>query len=222
MAEEELKAVKKPGFFQRMSMYGFELFMALFGLVTTLIVIDYSIFALVNYLCGVGNEAAYVGEYTIWIIAALIVWLPITIVFYLRSRSEGLRNPVHERSVLFKVLTATYYFCIIIGGTVLAFTAIYSLVRMAVTPDEPAADVLTRVVSPAILAVLVHVGMMFAFPKSNKPSRRVFTMTFVAIAGVLALALLSVSVTSIRGSGQDDDNFHDLHTVQPSVEIYQN
>ncbi len=221
MSTEESKVVKKPGFFQRTSMYGFELFMAFFGLVTTLIVVDYCIFALVNYIRGAGNDTSYVGEFTIWIIAAMIVWLPVTAVFYLRSRSEGLRNPAHEQSVLFKVLASIYYFCVIIGATGLAFAAIYALVRMAVSPDESATEVLVRVVVPAGLAVLVHIGMMFACPKSNKPSRRVFTTIFVTVAGTLALVLFSISASSIRGAKQDDATLNDLNAIQSSIEIYQ-
>lgn len=221
MAKEHSKVEKKPGFFQRTSLYGFELFMALFGLVTSLVVIDYSIFALVNYMRGTGTEAMYISEFTVWIIAAMIVWLPVTVVFYLRSRSEVLRNPTHEQSALFKVLISIYYFCVIIGAAGLAFAAIYALVRMAVSPDESVVDILVRVVLPAVLAVLAHVGMMFVFPKSNKPGRRIFTTIFTVVAGTLALVLFIISASSIRGSKQDDTTVNDLNVIQSSLETYQ-
>lgn len=213
-------AVKRPGFFQRTSIYGFELFTALFGLITTLIVVDYGIFALFNYLLSLSGMTSYVGEITIWVVAAMIVWLPVTIVFYLRSRSEFERHPLHGDSLLHKVLVSIYYVTVLFGAIGLAFALIYALVHLAVSPDESVVDVLVRVVVPAFVATLVHVGMMFAYPKSGRPSRKLFASGFGVLAAVVAALLLIVSAGYVRSSRMDEITTNDLNALQASITSY--
>jgi len=208
------------GFFHRTSIYGFEFFTALFGLITTLLVVDYGVFALFNYLRSINGASLYVGEITIWVVAAMIVWLPVTIAFYLRSRSEYERHPLHGDSALHKVLISIYYVIVLFGAIGLSFAAIYALVHLAVSPDESIVDVLVRIVVPAVLAMLLHVGMMFAYPKSGRPSRKSFVIVFGVVATVIAAVLLIVSAGYVRGSRQDDITVNDLGALQSSIASY--
>lgn len=211
---------KRPGFFERTSIYGFELFTALFGLVTTLVVVDYGIFALFNYLRSLSGLTSYVGEITIWVVAAMIVWLPVTIVFYLRSRSEYEKHPLHGSSALHKVLVSIYYVTVLFGAIGLAFALIYALVHLAVSPEESVPDVLVRVVVPAFIATLVHVGMMFAYPKSGRPTRKIFAASFGVLAAVIAGLLLVVSAGYVRASKTDEITTNDLNALQASITSY--
>lgn len=211
---------KRPGFFQRTSIYGFELFTALFGLFTTLVVVDYGIFALFNYLRSFSGGSSYFGDITIWIVAAMVVWLPVTIVFYLRSRSEYERHPLHGDSPLHKVLVSIYYVSVLFGAIGLSFALIYALVHLTVSPDESVADVLVRVVVPAFIATLVHVGMMFAYPKSRRPSRKIFATVFGILAAVVAVSLFAVSAGLIRSNRMDEITASDLNAIQASVTSY--
>jgi type II secretory pathway pseudopilin PulG len=224
MGEKEEKStaasVHRPGFFHRTSIYGFELFTALFGLATTLIVIDYGIFALFNYLRSMTNANFYVGELTVWVVAAMIVWLPVTIAFYLRSRSEYERNPLHGGATLHKVLVSIYYVLVLFGAIGLAFAAIYALIHLTVTPDESVPDALLRVVAPAVLGAILHVGMMFAYPKSGRPTRKNFVTVFGVIAVLIAALLLIVSAGYIRASKQDETTVIDLGALQASISSY--
>lgn len=208
------------GFFDRMSIYGFEFFMALFGLLTTLVVVDYGIFALFNYLRTMTGLGVYVGELTIWVVAAMIVWLPVTVVFYLRSRSESERNPLHRESMVHKVFLSVYFISVIFGGIGLAFAAIYALVNLAVNPDGSVVDTLVRIVAPAVIAAGLHVGMMFAFPKKSRPTRVTFISIFGIFAALVAGVLLIISIGYVRGSKQDDVTVTDLYSLQSRITTY--
>lgn len=216
----ETEGVKRLGFLQRTSLYGFELFTALFGLVTTLIVVDYGLFTLFNYFRDLNTANAYVGEATIWVVAAMIVWLPVTLGFYLRSRSEYERHPLHQDSVLHKVLVSIYYVSLLFGAIGLSFAAIYALVHLAVSPDESVTDVLVRVTVPAIIATLLHVGMMMAYPKSKRPSRKLFATTFGVIATSVTILLFVVSAGYVRDSKQDEITVSDLNALEASITSY--
>ncbi len=220
MVKKASKADSTPGFLRRTGIFGFELFMALFGLVTTLMVVDYGIFALFNYLVGDKNSSSMMGEFTVWIVAALVVWLPVTIIFYLRSRSEAERVPVRSESGLYKVLTSLYYFSVIVGAIILAFIAIYALVRTAVNPDESITEVMTRVVGPALVAVLVHVGMMFAYSRHKSSNKYTFASIFGGVAALLVIALLALSIGLTRGAKQDEIAVSDLGNIRTAIEDY--
>lgn len=221
MVKSRSGSEKALGFLDRTSMYGFELFMALFGLVTTLIVIDYGIFALFNYFMGFEGSNSFFSEFTIWIISAMIVWLPVTLTFYLRSRSDTERNKDYSSTTLYKVLMSIYHFFVITGAALLAFIAIYTLIRTSVTPDEPFVDMLVRVVLPALVAVLVHIGLMFAYTKSGRPSKSMFAGIFGGASLALIVTLLVVSIGVLRGVKQDEITSGDLSRIQSAIADYQ-
>lgn len=221
MFKSKSDSSKTPGFLERTSMYGFELFMSLFGLVTTLVVIDYGVFVLFNYFMGFEGSNSFFSEFTIWIISAMIVWLPVTLVFYLRSRSETVRNKEHSSTVLYKVLMSIYHFFIITGAVLLAFIAIYTLIRTLATPDEPFVDMLVRVILPAIIAVFVHIGLMFAYTKNGKPSKNLFVSVFGGVSLALIVTLLVISIGVLRGVKQDETTSGDLSRIQSAIAGYQ-
>lgn len=220
MVKKGVRVKRRPSFLNRTGLFGFELFMALFGLVTTLVVVDYGVFALFNYSNNArvnADSAPFLGESIIWIVTALFVWLPVTIVFYLRSRSEAEQKPARSSSVLYKVLTSIYYFCVIVGAIILVFLAIYSLVSGSTTPDVSMKDVLMKSAVPALLAVAIHVGMMFAYTKSNRPPRLVFASLYGGFVAVLAVVLLVISIGFTRSLKQDELTVSDLGIVNTAI-----
>lgn len=215
------KAPSQPKkFLERTSLYGFELFMSLFGLVTTLVVLDYGVFTLCNYLTGGGAATWRMGDFAVWIVVAMIVWLPVTLVFYLRSRAESQQHPLHAQSALYKVLISIYYFALIVGAIGLVFMAVYMLVRLAIDPSEVLSDAMLRMVLPALVAAALHVGMMFAYPKFGRPSRTIFAGVLGAVSTILIIALLVVSAGQIRSTKQDDMTENDLSNIQTAVLTY--
>lgn len=229
MEEETSKPVKqltegksKIGIFSRTGMFGFELFMALFSIVSTVAIIDYGLFVLGNYIMGIDQGGAiYISEMTIWLVAAMIVWLPVTLFFYLRTSAVVIRNPEKIRSTFQKVLLSIYYFVVIVGGIGLMFAAVYSLIRGAIAPDQSMVEVLVRVVLPSVIAVAVHAGLMFAYGKNaGKKTRVIFASVFTTISVVMAVTLLIVSVGSLRAAETDSITEKDVAAITGRVSSY--
>lgn len=220
MEKTKQKKELKTGFLHRTNMYGFELFMALFGLVATVIAIDYSLIFLFNFLGDNRNPSHTVNDFTIFVISAVIVWLPITLIFYLRSRAELEKNPSLSQSVVHKVLLSIYYFTLLFGGAILLFGAIFTLIRLAVTPDQPVIEQLLRFVVPALLAVGVHAGMMYAYPKSKRPNRKTFALIFGILTAGLSLVLFLLTANAIRMAKQDNTAINDLNAIESALVTY--
>lgn len=210
----------RPGFLNRTGLFGFELFMALFGLIATLVVIDYGIFALFNYLYNAESMSSFLGDFMFWILAAMLVWLPVTAIFYLRSRAGIEQKPEHTQSTLYKVLVSIYYFFLIVVAIGLLFAAVFMLIRLAMSPYESISETLMRTVVPALVAVVVHFGMTFAFAKSHRPSRKVFITSFSLVVVLLAGVLVAVSAGSIRDMKKDEVAVSDLERIRDAVTNY--
>lgn len=203
--------------------HGLELFMALFGLITTAVVIDYGLFAMFNYIKGVGADATSFSEMTLWVIASMVIWIPLTVGFYLRSRGEHLINPARKEQISYKALTITYMVINILAAVAAFFAAFYVAFRMLVLVgynESDAADQWVRVILPALIMVVLHVGMIFAFPRSNRPSRKLFAVTFASVSTVVMIALMFLSIGSIRSLAADNQAQSDLSTIHIAVRDY--
>lgn len=205
--------------------HGLELFMALFGLITTAIVVDYGLFAIFNYIKGVGNDANSFSEMTLWVIASMVIWIPLSVGFYLRSRGEHLLNPARKEQISYKALTITYMVINILAAVAAFFAAFYIAFRMLVMVgynETDAADQWVRVILPALIMVAVHVGMIFAFPRGNRPSRKFFSITFASVSAVVMVALMFLSIGSIRSLAADNQAQSDLSKIHIAVRDYYN
>ncbi len=226
--KSDAKAKKATGKFSWLShtkIHGLELFMALFGLITTAIVVDYGLFATFNYIKGVGNDATSFSEMTLWVIASMVIWIPLTVGFYLRSRGEHLLNPARKEQISYKALTITYMVINILAAVAAFFAAFYVAFRMLVMVgynESDAADQWVRVILPALIMVAVHVGMIFAFPRGNRPSRKFFSITFTSVSAVVMVALMFLSIGSIRSLAADNQAQSDLSKIHAAVRDYYN
>lgn len=206
----------------RTSIYGFELWMATFSLTTAAIVMDYGLFAFFNYLRGTGSAAQYVGQASIWIVAAMLVWLPVAAIFYLRVRGEAAHHEERTRSSLYKFLVSLSMFVNILIGLGLVLTAVYSLLQLAVGAGDSALDVVVRLVIPAILGALIHGAVFAAFSRGFKVPRKWFAIGFVAVGILVMIGLLVTSVGSVRGSVSDNKREADLSVLKTAISKYYN
>lgn len=209
--------------FSGTSIYGFELVMATFGLTVAAIVIDYGFFAFFNYLKGIGSTAgsAIVGEFSLWIVAAMLVWVPIALTFYFRTRGQLATNPIQRQTALHKVFISIYMFVNILIGAGALFAVLYTLIRLAVGVEDMHADeVLVRIALPALLTVGLHGAMLFAYSNAKQVSRKRFGVAFAAVAGVVMVALLISSVSALRAAAIDDKRESDLQAIQQAVSEY--
>lgn len=214
---------KAKGWLDRTSMYGFELFMAAFGLTIAAIAVDYGLFALFNHLQDTreGMAGAGAGSASLFMVAAMLVWLPLALGFYLRSRGEMQYKPERATSSLHKVLVSVYLFVnvFILAGAL--FTALYSLIRILVGDvDKDVNELLLRMTAPALLMTGLHAWMLYAYSKAGFATRKLFATIFAAFSIVVIGAFLALSVDSVRGANYDEKRVQDLSTINRSINDY--
>jgi competence protein ComGC len=161
------------------------------------------------------------NEFSLWIIAAVLVWLPIAAVFYLRVRGQLDGDGGRRTTTAHKVIVSLYLFINIVLAAGALFAALYSLIRLAVGFDGlGVSDLLVRVVVPALCMVLVHVWMMTAYSPSRRISRKIFTGSILALSLLVTISLLAVSITTIRGQASDTKKEADLEVLRSEVNQY--
>ncbi|MGB3023419.1 MAG: hypothetical protein WBB39_01295 [Candidatus Saccharimonadales bacterium] len=207
---------------QGMSLYGLELALSTVGLLVTLGVLTYGVFALINYGAGIEDPMAqqFMGEFSLWVAAMMVVWLPLTVIFYLRARHETDRNPASEHRFLHKFVVGLFMFNLIVTFATLVFTIVYSLIRMAVGIDDQAGDTALRVVLPSVLSAVVTAGFLAAYNRTQILSRKLFLSIVVGLSVVITAALLFVSVSTVQGSDRDQKASSDLSEISSEVENY--
>lgn len=205
-----------------MTWYGLELALSVVGLLMTTIVITYALYALVNYLKGIDNPYAvqFLGEFSLIIAASMIVWLPLAVVFYLRTRAELVRHPATNERLVHKLFVGFFLFSVVLTIAGVMFSVIYSLIRMAVGIDDQPGDTAIRVVLPGVLAAAVNIGLFWAYGRHEGLSRKLFAIIFGGVATVLTIALLAVSVTNVQGSSRDAQAASDLNAIQSQISTY--
>ncbi len=206
------------------SMYGFELLMATFGLTTAAIVIDYGMFAFFNYVkgSGTGYNTALFGEFSLWIVAAMLVWLPLSIAFYLRTCGELATTPGRYQATLHKVVISIYRFVNVLIAAGGLFAIFYSIIRLLVNgaDGEQVGDVLVRVTVPALLVIGVHGWVLMAYSRSQRITRKVFSIVVAGLGLLVMIGLLVTSVGAIRGRVIDDKKERDLSVLSTAISEY--
>ncbi len=204
-------------------LYGLELILATLGLVVTSGVLTFGIYALFNYIAGVDNAAQYfMGDFSIWLVAGMVAWLPLTVFFYLRTRGEVLTHPEREDVLLHKLIVGLYrfHFILLIVGTL--FVSVYAAFRLLVDVDASAGDTVVRIVLPGLLAAILNAGIVMAYNRSQKPSRKLFSSTLAVISLAIMITLLVVSVIYVRSRTADNRTVADLSSIEGEVSLYAN
>lgn len=205
-----------------MSWYGLELALSVVGLLVTTAVINYAIYATVNYAMGIDNPLAvrYLGEFSLWVASSMIVWLPLAVIFYLRTRAELERHPATNERMIHKLFVGFFLFNVVLAIAGTAFSVVYSLIRIMVGIDDQAGDTAVRTILPGILAAAVNTGLFWAYGRHQGLSRKLFAM-IVAGAGVLVtIVLLAMSVSNVQGANRDEKAASDLSEIQSRISSY--
>lgn len=216
-----LTTIKRSSLFNKTSFYGFELFMAVFGLTTAAAIADYGIFAIFNYLRGIdGSASEFVGEFSLWIVAGMLVWLPLSLLFYIRSRGEQARRKTVSSSTVHKVILSLYFFINIVIAAGAAFATLYSLLRLAIgdTGGDSVIDVLVRVTVPAIVMAKLHIWLLVAFTTNKYINRKTFAGIFAAFGVAVMVLLTIVSISSVRGYIADEKRQDDLRVISQKID----
>ncbi len=205
-----------------MTWYGLELSLATIGLIATSIITTYGIYALVNYLKGIDTPAGtqFMGEFSLWVAATMLVWLPLGLVYYLRTRAETTRHTATEERWVHKLFVSVFLFQLVMLIAAIVFSIVYALLRIVVGIDDQAGDTAVRVVVPGLLAIAFNLGLFWAYSKHNRLSRTRFAGIVGVISLVVTLVLLGVSVTHVQGTSYDAKASADLYKLESKVSAY--
>jgi hypothetical protein len=214
----------KEKFLNHTSQFGFEYFMSLVSILVTASFIAYALFAIANYAYGYNSEysSRFFGEASLWIAAAMIVWLPVTMFFYLRSQGEVDRNVAIRGRGLMKLLTAIFLFFSITAAIVFAFTAVFVALRMLVGIDDldSLSEGLVRVVIPAVLSSALFGALSLNWLRAQLMSRKTFAVLFSGAAIILTVVILVLSVVSVRGYAQDQKKENAISEISSNLQSY--
>ncbi|HET7630174.1 MAG TPA: hypothetical protein VFK03_02260 [Candidatus Saccharimonadales bacterium] len=210
-----------PAWLNRTGMYGFEQFMALIGLLTTAAVLDYGWFALFNMIDN-DSFGAGVGRLSLAIVVAMIVWLPVTVFFFLRMRAQAVAHPETNHTHLAKFFNAAYLVIAITAAIGFAFTAIYSLLNYFVSLNgQSLSDVLLKLSLPALLSVLTELALVMAIVRPKGLfSRGKFAAWFSLLSLAVVVTLFVLSAGSIRAYAIDNRTYNDFSDISRSIQNY--
>ena len=205
-----------------MSWYGLELALSVLGLTVATAVINYGIYALFNYMKGIENPLAsqYVGEFSLWVAATMLVWLPLAVVYYLRARAEAERYPLTRERVVHKLCVGFFLFNVVVAITATVFSVIYALIRMSIGIDDQAGDTVVRVIVPGLLATVVNSGLFWAYARHAKISRKLFALVFAGLGLLITLILLIMSVSNVQANSRDQKAAADLGDINSEIASY--
>lgn len=210
--------------FKQTSMYGFELFMAAIGILAAIFVIDYGVAMFFNHLYELLNDGNNYTSYNLsaplWLVAAMLVGVPVALTFYIRVKSEAQRLPRKTTSRTHKIIVSLYLFATIATAVLAVIFALYYAIQILVGVSQDAIELLVRLIIPLLLIAAIHVGGMFAFSNSPLAGKKKFAISFAALTFIVMSAVLMISVGEIRSTYHDENRQEDLQTLTRSINRY--
>lgn len=223
LQESSVGSVHKqgPGFFSRTKLYLLDFVFALviLGMIAAFLSMSYyNLFGQLSQGFGLSEMGRGADAGAVWVMAALMVWLPFGLAFLLRARGQEMLEPKWRDHTARRVLVIMFRTLSILLATGFAFSAIYSILRLAIDPSAPITETIVGSALPGILSALTFGAMWFAFTGSDKPSRKVFSGVLVGVTVLTVLSLFTVTVINSRSS-----NFVDCgrgYGVRQSVDCH--
>ena len=183
--------------------------------------IDYAVTAILRHLAGI--DPSGIGEFSIWLVAVTIVWLPLSIGFYLRSRGEMTNEPWRRSTPLHKVVISLFYFVNTLFAVVASFVMVYTLIQFALGASDDSSslgELLVGTTLPAALAALLHVGLMFGFSENRTLGRKRFAMIFGGIGAAVTLLLFILAFGVVRDQNIDQKTERDVKSINSAIRDY--
>lgn len=222
MAKKKKDAVKhmKTEVLSRTKLYGFELFMSTVGLLAIAFVVDYGIFSLFKHFSQDFKPYSGSDEVVLFLVAAMIVWLPVATFFYLRTRGELQAMPKHGESRVHKVLASVYMVINTVVAIGALFYAVYALLEIVIGTSSGSSDPVMQRIIPGVLMALWHGWMIFAFTKTRVASRRAFAASYATMTVVIIMLLFAVTIGGVRDRALDQQTESDLASIQMAIDDY--
>jgi hypothetical protein len=216
MKSEKLK--QRSRFIDRVSVYGLEFAVAMVTLIISASVLSFATFALCNYLANetVGSEGGY---FALWSSASTIVWVPVAMLFYLRSRAYMAQHPDISSHPVQRVFTIIFQVLMILTIISFAVAAVFAGLTSLVEPDNTS-NILLGVALPSAISALLFGGVLVSFFKQPVVRRRTFAVVFGLVSLAVVIPTIIVSVLSLRSVNADEYRETDLYAIKAAIDDF--
>jgi hypothetical protein len=199
--------------------YFLEYLMTLVGLAFSAILLDHAFYALFQY----ANDTSTIsdlGGAAVKTVGLAVVWLPIGMVFYIRTRAQEKRDPqlVPRRARRFFL----YLFLAIVGiaGAIFAYFAVRSIIELLIGSLLPR-DALLGTFAPATLSAIVSWAIIHQFMQPNSwATTRRFIMSFGGVSIIIFILLFAMGIGKAQGALIDAQTSADLTTINNQIANY--
>ncbi|HSX28641.1 MAG TPA: DUF5671 domain-containing protein [Candidatus Saccharimonadales bacterium] len=211
---------KLPVWAMRSKYYLMEFIAALGGLLVTTVILDRVLFGITRYLADSQGTRSVGDQLNLWAVAFLIVALPVTLLFYKRSRFEELERPAVATTKLRRFFLYIFMLAMLAGSVLFAVYALYTLLSALLGATE-IGDALLQQTLPAALAAGLNGFVFRSLMRVDSPTHiKEFAVLYGGIGVVLLVALLVMTSVQARSSLVDEKTSNDLQTVSAQVEEY--
>ena len=209
---------KRPRFIDRVGVYGLEFAVAMVTLIISASVLSFATFALCNYLANetVGSEGGY---FALWSSASTIVWVPVAMLFYLRSRAYMAQHPDVSSQPVQRVFTIIFQVLMILTIISFAVAAVFAVLTSLVEPDQTS-NILIGVALPSAVSALLFGGVLVSFYGRPVVRRRTFAVVLTLVTLAIIVPTIAVSVASLRGVNADEYRETDLYAIKSAIDDY--
>ncbi len=208
---------RKRGFLNRCGVYGLELAVAMITMIITVSVLSFAAFSLGGYLAGADvSESA--GYFALWTVASSIVWAPVALIFYLRSRAEMLAKPSLQDNPVQRTFITIYQVVMILTIISFSVSTVFAALMSVVKPEETSDILLSAALPSAVSAILFGLGHVAFYRRGLR--RRNFALLFSMFAAVLIVPVVVLSIMSLRSVATDRTAETDLASIKTAVDNY--
>ena len=191
MAKNEEQNV--PRFVDRVSVYGLELAVAMVTLIISASVLSIASYALGNYLAG-ELPSIGAGYFALWMSASTIVWVPVALLFYLRSRAYMAAHPEVAANPVQRTFVIIYQVFVILVIISFALSAVYTTLMSLVKADDTS-NLLLGGALPSAVSALIFGGALVAFFKRPVVRRKTFALVFLGVSLLVIVPTIVLSIS---------------------------
>ncbi|HEV2412680.1 MAG TPA: hypothetical protein VGS28_02625 [Candidatus Saccharimonadales bacterium] len=213
--------MKLPTWLSKTNFYIFEYAIGLLALLVAALLLDRALYVLFQYI----NDRSTVenlGEVAVHTVGLAVVWLPLAMVLYLRTRSQEQAQRSLEENKLRRFFYFVFMTVIVISTAVFAYFAIRGLLLWIFDAQLPR-EALVGLFLPALLSAVVGKAIIWqTMQVNNQLTTQRFVRYFGGIAVIVFVLLFAVGLGKARDSVIDNQTSTDLAQIATYVNNYAN
>ena len=213
--------MKLPGWLTQTNFYILEYAIGLLALVITVLLLDHAFYALLQYVND-RSTLENLGESAVRTVGLAIVWLPLAMALYLRTRSQEQSQRALENDKLRRFFSFVFMTVIVVSTAIFAYFAIRALFEWIFGAQLPR-DALVGLFLPAALSAAVGKYVIWQSLQANNPlTTQRFIRYFSGVAVVVFVVLFAVGLGKARNAVIDNQTSADLSIIAASVNNFTN